>query len=468
LNEEVGPSAEDGSRHHAMSSLTVRSTRVVLPDGTRPSAIVVQDGRIDAVRNHDDARGGETLDVGDLVVLPGLVDTHVHCNEPGRTDWEGFATATRAAAAGGVTTIVDMPLNSVPATTTLHGLAAKRQTAEGQCHVDVGFWGGLVPGNAGELEGLARRGVLGFKCFLSPSGVEEFEHVTEADLHAALPILARLGLPLLVHAELPAALRPVDAVAEPRAYGTWLASRPPEAEHAAIDLLLRLAREYHARIHIVHLAAADAVAATHAARAAGVPITVETCPHYLSFAAERIPDGATAFKCAPPIREGRHQDALWQALADGDIDLVASDHSPSPPAMKRLEDGNFITAWGGVASLQLGLSAVWTGAAARGVGIEPVVRWMSTAPAVLAGLTGRKGAIAPGCDADLLVFDPDAEWVVEPDRLEHRHPVTPYAGLRLRGRVRTTLLRGDVVFDGARFGSPRGAFLRSSDSAPPQ
>jgi allantoinase len=442
-----------------MGDVSVRSRRVVLPDGVRAASIVIRDGRIVSIGGYDDPRSAADVDAGDLMVLPGLVDTHVHCNEPGRTDWEGFATATRAAAAGGVTTIVDMPLNSVPSTTTLHGLAAKRQAAEGQCHVDVGFWGGVVPGNAGELEGLARRGVLGFKCFLSPSGVDEFEHVAEADLRAALPILARLELPLLVHAELPAALRSIDAVASPRAYGTWLASRPPEAEQAAIDLLVRLAREYHARIHVVHLAAADAVRAIHAARSAGVPISAETCPHYLSFAAERIPDGATAFKCAPPIREGRHQDGLWQALADGDVDLVASDHSPSPPAMKRLEEGDFTTAWGGIASLQLGLSAVWTGAAARGIGIEAVVRWMCSAPAGLAGLTGRKGAIAPGCDADLVVFDPDAEWIVEPDRLEHRHPVTPYAGLRLRGRVRTTMLRGDVVFDEGRFSAPRGALV---------
>jgi allantoinase len=449
-----------------MGEASVRSRRVVLPGGVGAASVVMREGRIASIGGYDDPPPADDIDAGDLMLLPGLVDTHVHCNEPGRTEWEGFATATRAAAAGGVTTIVDMPLNSVPATTTLHGLAAKRQAAEGRCHVDMGFWGGVVPGNAGELEGLARRGVLGFKCFLSPSGVEEFPHVAEADLHAALPILVRLDLPLLVHAELPAALRPIETGADPRAYATWLASRPPEAEHDAIDLLIRLAREYHARIHVVHLAAAGAIGAIHGARAAGVPITAETCPHYLSFAAERIPDGATAFKCAPPIREGRHQDGLWQALADGDIDLVASDHSPSPPAMKRLEDGDFAGAWGGIASLQLGLSAVWTGAAARGIGIEPVARWMSAAPAALAGLAGRKGAIAPGCDADLVVFDPDAEWVVEPARLEHRHAVTPYASLRLRGRVRTTILQGVVVFDGVQFCPPRGALLRRTDSEP--
>jgi allantoinase len=442
-----------------MSTLIVRSTRVALPHGPQPAVVVVRDGRIDVVRDYDDTGGGDTLDAGDLLVLPGLVDTHVHCNEPGRTDWEGFATATRAAAAGGVTTLVDMPLNSVPATTTLHGLAVKRQAAEGQCHVDLGFWGGVVPGNAGELEGLARRGVRGFKCFLAPSGVEEFDHVSEDDLEAALTILARLDLPLLAHAELPAGLVPVDGAADPRRHATWLASRPPEAEHAAIDLLIRLARRYNARIHIVHLASADALPAIRAARAAGVRITVETCPHYLSFAAEEIPDGATTFKCAPPLRERRHQAALWQALAGGAIDLLATDHSPAPPAMKRLEDGDFVAAWGGIASLQLGLSAIWTGASARGIGIDLVARCMSEAPAALAGLAGRKGAIAPGHDADLVLFDLDAEWTIDPARLEHRHPVTPYAGMRLRGRVRTTLLRGEVVYDDGRFAPPSGRLL---------
>ena len=442
-----------------MSTLTVKSARVVLPSGTGPAAIVVRDGRIAAIERYDHAPEGRVLDAGGQVVLPGLVDTHVHCNEPGRTEWEGFATATRAAAAGGVTTVIDMPLNSIPATITLHGLAAKREAAGGQCHVDVGFWGGVVPGNAGELEGLARRGVRGFKCFLSPSGVEEFEHVTEADLQAALPILAHLDLPLLVHAELPSALVPVPDGADPRHYGTWLASRPPAAEQAAIELLVRLARAHGARIHIVHLASADPLPLLRRARAEGLPLTVETCPHYLSFAAERIPDGAPAFKCAPPIREQRHQDALWQALAAADIDLVASDHSPAPPATKRLATGDVLSAWGGIASLQLGLSAVWTGAASRGVTLDQVARWMSSAPAALAGLTGRKGAIAVGCDADLVLFGPDDTWTVDPPRLAHRHPVTPYAGMRLRGRVRATLLRGEVIYEEGRFTPPAGHLL---------
>jgi allantoinase len=448
-----------------MPTLIVRSERVVLPDGVRASTIVVDGGRIAAIGPHGDRPAGvPVIDAGELVVLPGLVDTHVHINDPGRADWEGFETATRAAAAGGVTTLVDMPLNSIPSTTTPSALAAKRGAAEGHCHVDVGFWGGVVPGNSASLEPLARAGVLGFKCFLSPSGVDEFEHVSEPDLREALPILARLRLPLLVHAELPARLREPDSSHDPRRYSTWLESRPAESEHAAIDLLVRLGREYGAPIHVVHLASADGVAVLGPARAAGLQLTVETCPHYLTFAAEEIADGATALKCAPPIRNRDHRERLWQALAAGQIDLVATDHSPAPPALKHLDDGNFIRAWGGIASLQLGLAAVWTGAAARGIRFERLAQWMSAGPATLAGLAQRKGAIAPGRDADLVIWDPDAESVVDAATLYHRHRVTPYAGLDLRGRVQTTLVRGARVFDEGRFaGRPHGMLLESGD-----
>jgi allantoinase len=444
-----------------MAALTVRSERVVFPDGVRPASILVQDGRVAAIAAYQERPANvRALDAGELVVLPGLVDTHVHINDPGRAEWEGFESGTRAAAAGGATTVVDMPLNSIPATTTVDALESKLRAAERRCHVDVGFWGGVVPGNAGELEPLARRGVLGFKCFLSPSGVDEFEHVTERDLREALPILERLRLPLLVHAELPSLLRDPDPLGNPRQYRTWLASRPMEAEHAAIDLLIRLAREYGARIHIVHLASAGALASLRAARGAGIPITVETCPHYLSFAADDVADGATSFKCAPPIRERAHRETLWQALADRHIDLVVSDHSPAPPALKRLEDGDFIRAWGGVASVQVALAAVWTGASARGIPLERAMQWMAQAPAELAGLHQTKGAIAVGRDADLVIWDPDAESIVDPATLFHRHPVTPYAGMRLRGRVRTTVLRGEVVFDDGSFAeTPRGRQL---------
>jgi allantoinase len=423
----------------------------------------VSDGVIARVGDYDDVpRGASTIDAGDLVVLPGLVDTHVHINDPGRSDWEGFEHATRAAAAGGVTTLVDMPLNSVPPTTSLAGFEAKLLAADGRCHVDVGFWGGVVPGNADALEPLAARGALGFKCFLSPSGVDEFPHVNEADLRAALPVVARLGLPLLAHAELPARLREPGSPRDPRDYRTWLESRPAESETAAIDLLIQLAAEYGAHVHIVHLASADALSRLSAAREKGVRVTVETCPHYLSFAAEEIAKGATPFKCAPPIRERAHRERLWDGLASGRIDLIATDHSPAPAVLKHVGDGDFLRAWGGIASLQLGLSAVWTGASARLLPFDRIAAWMAAAPARLAGLARSKGAIETGLDADLVLWDPEAESAVDPSSLQHRHPVTPYAGMRLRGRVRTTLVRGDVVFDDGRFAdTPRGRVLPS-------
>jgi allantoinase len=440
--------------------LTLRSTRVVFPDGMRPGAIHVDAGRIIGIGAHDEATASATqIDAGDLVIAPGLVDTHVHVNEPGRTHWEGFASATRAAAAGGVTTLVDMPLNSIPATTSLKALEAKLGSASGQCSVDVAFWGGVVPGNTADLEPLARAGVRGFKCFLAPSGVDEFEHVTERDLRDAMPVLARLQLPLLAHAELPALLRTPDARSDPRDHRTWLESRPAESEHAAIDVLIRCARQFDVPVHIVHLAAASALPMLAAARANGVRVTVETCPHYLTFAAEDIPRGATAFKCAPPLRERDHRERLWQGLLDRDIDLVATDHSPAPPDIKDLDEGDFVRAWGGIASLQLGLAVVWTGARARGATIAQVSRWLATAPAQLAGLDG-KGAIAQGKDADLIIWDPDETFAVDPAALHHRHAVTPYGGMRLYGRVHTTLVRGDVVFDRGTFpGTENGRVL---------
>lgn len=431
-----------------MKPLLLRAERVVFPAGLRAASILVQDGRIVEISDYGSHRAGvPEINAGPMVVLPGLVDTHVHINDPGRADWEGFEHATRAAAAGGVTTLVDMPLNSIPATTTVEGLQAKLRAASGRCHVDVGFWGGVVPGNAGAIEPLAETGVLGFKCFLAPSGVDEFPHVTEADLRKALPILAKVGLPLLAHAELPERLRDPVPGDDVREYRTWLDCRPPDSEHAAIDLLVALAREHGARLHIVHLASADALPSLGLARTAGLPVTVETCPHYLTFAAENIPPGATAFKCAPPIRAARHRERLWQALAAGEIDLVATDHSPAPPALKHFDDGDFLRAWGGIASLQIGLSAVWTAAAERGLPFERVVRWMAEAPALLAGLESRKGSIAAGRDADFVLWDPDGEDRIEAARLHHRHPVTPYAGMTLRGRVCRTILRGETVFE---------------------
>lgn len=444
-----------------MSDVIICAERMVLPSGTQPAAVRVRDGRILAVGAYRDRPPAvPVVDAGRLTVMPGLVDTHVHLNDPGRAEWEGFDTGTRAAAAGGVTTVVDMPLNSVPSTIGVEGFDAKLRAADGRSAVDVGFWGGVVPGNGEALEPLAARGVLGFKCFLSPSGVDEFGHVTEADLRLALPILAGLGLPLLVHAELPSALLAIDPSSDPREYRTWLASRPPAGEQAAIDLLIRLAQEYHVRIHVVHLASADALGSLRAARGGGAAVSVETCPHYLTFDAEGILPGATAFKCAPPIRECRHREALWAALAAGDIDLIATDHSPAPPAMKSLDAGDFAAAWGGIASLQLGLAAVWTGAHARGLSLDQVAIWLAAAPARLAGLDARKGAIEPGRDADFVFFDPDATAAVDPTTLLHRHPVTPYTGMILKGRVHRTILRGEVIFDEGAFpDAPTGQAL---------
>lgn len=425
----------------------IRSTRVVLPSGVQPATVYVRDTRIDRVVMNEPAHlqppTSDIHDVGDLVVMPGIVDTHVHVNEPGRTEWEGFETATAAAAAGGITTIVDMPLNSVPATTRLWALEAKQYAAR-HAPVEVLFWGGVVPGNAGDLDALADNGVPGFKCFLTPSGVEEFGSVEESDLRLALPTLQRRGRPLLVHAEWPASLKPIPAAANTRVYATWLESRPARAEVDAITLLIDLCRVFRAHIHIVHLSAAEALPMLRAAREEGLPLTVETCPHYLTFCAEEIPDEATLFKCAPPIRGRDNRDALWRALVDGDIDLIATDHSPCPPALKG--DGDFLRAWGGIAALELSLPAVWTGASARGVALERVARWLSLAPARLAGLEGRKGSIAAGKDADLVVWDPEAEFVVDERRLHQRHKRTPYAGLTLRGRVMETHARGRVVY----------------------
>lgn len=448
-----------------MPELVVRGHRVVTPAGLQPSAIHIRAGRIAALGRYDEIPSGVPVyEAGQSVVMPGLVDTHVHINEPGRTEWEGFDTATRAAAAGGVTTLIEMPLNSIPATTTRAALEAKIEAARGRCWVDVGFWGGVVPGNAAELRPLYEGGAFGFKCFLVPSGVPEFVHVTEADLRAALPQLASLGAVLLAHSELPA---PIEAAAvgvrstDPRRYATWLASRPREAENQAIALLIRLSREFGARIHIVHLSSSDALPLLRQARQDGLLVSVETCHHYLSFAAAEIGNGATEFKCAPPIREQENQEPLWAALGDGLIDFVVTDHSPCPPAVKCGDSGDFLRAWGGISSLQLSLPALWTQARRRGIGFERIAEWLCRGPARLASLDTRKGQIAVGYDADLVVWDPEAGFEVKPEELHHRHKLTPYCGRTLYGKVEATFLRGKKIYERGCFSdSPRGALLR--------
>jgi allantoinase len=423
--------------------LVVRSRRAVLPEGTRAAAVAVTGPAIAAIAGYaEPLDAASDVDLGDLALLPGLVDTHVHVNEPGRTEWEGFATATRAAAAGGVTTICDMPLNSLPPTVSVAALADKRAAAAGQCSVDVAFWGGAVPDNHDALWPLHQAGVTGFKCFLIDSGVPEFPPLEAADLRSVLGALAAMDALLIVHAEDPAEVK----AASGRDFGSFVASRPPVAERRAIEKVIGAAAATGARAHIVHLSAAECVAMIAGAKAAGIRLTAETCPHYLYFAAEQVPDGATEFKCCPPIRDAVNREALWRGLEAGVIDCVVSDHSPCPPALKAIDSGDFGAAWGGIASLQLSLSVVWTVARQRGRTLDDVARWMSAGPARLADLPA-KGRLAVGSDADLVAFDPDETNVVDAARLLHRHPVTPYAGRTLTGRVRQTWLRGTALLD---------------------
>jgi allantoinase len=441
------------------------SRRVVTPEGIRPAAVLVEGERITAVvavgRVPAEA---QVRDFGEAAILPGLVDSHVHINEPGRTEWEGFETATRAAAAGGYTMLVDMPLNCLPATTSVGALEAKRSAARGKCRVDWAAWGGVVSDNQARIEALAAAGVRGFKCFLVHPGIDGFTMVTEQELRAALPHVARTKLPLLVHAELPG---PVDAAtatladADWKSYSTYLKSRPDEAELSAIRLMLALCKEFKFKLHIVHLATCHALPMLGAARAQGLPVTVETCPHYLHFAGETIGDGATLCKCAPPIRSRENREQLWQALKEGLIDFVVTDHSPCPPAMKRLEEGSFKTAWGGIASLSVALPVMWTEASARGFTLVEIARWMAEGPARLAGYDARKGRIAAGYDGDFAVFDPDAEFVVTKERLHYRHAISPYLGEKLRGVVKATYMRGRAIYADGKFpGEPLGREYR--------
>jgi allantoinase len=443
----------------------IRSKRVVTPEGVRAATLRIRDGVIESITAYNDFPASKnSYDAGDSVVMPGLVDTHVHIDEPGRTDWEGFHTATRAAAAGGVTTLIDMPLNSIPATTTAAAHEAKREAARGKCHVNVGFWGGVVPGNAGDLRALHGAGVFGFKCFLVPSGVDDFVNVTEGDLRAALPILAELNAPLMVHAELPGPIEKANrklAKSNPAKYKTWQLSRPPSAETKAIQLMIGLAREFGARVHIVHLSSELSLPLIRRAKKEGLPITAETCPHYLFFNAGSIKNGRTEFKCAPPIRDLESQKKLWAALEKNIIDSIVSDHAPSPPSLKCPDTGDFLKAWGGIASLQLGLPAVWTKMRARKYPLANLARWMCNGPARLAGLEKYKGAITVGYDADIVVWNPEKRFVVRAKMLHHRHKLTPYMNESLHGVVEATFLRGEMIYERGRFlGNPQGALLQ--------
>ncbi len=437
----------------------LRSLRVITAAGEvpRPATLVIRDGKIASIESHgnSDALLGlapqNIFDSGNHVIMPGIVEAHAHINEPGRTEWEGFETATSAAAAGGITTVIDMPLNSIPPTTTLAGFQAKKDAANGRCQIDYGMWGGVIPGNANEFESMVRAGVLGFKAFTCHSGVDEFPMATRADLERAMPVLADLGVPLLVHAELESACASNHGMAAAqlgttRQYRDYLASRPQAWEVAAIRMVVELARKYGTRVHIVHLSAADALDEIARAKDSGVKLTVETCPHYLTISSEEIADGATWFKCAPPIREASNQRKLWGALKSGLIDCVVSDHSPCTPKLKLMEEGDFGHAWGGISGLQFSLSTVWTEARRTGHQITDLVAWMSERTARLGGLHHRKGALIPGHDADIVIWDPEAEFTLTKELIRHRHKITPYEGKTLTGVVESTYVRGQLVY----------------------
>lgn len=434
-----------------MIDRAIRGRRILTEGGFRPGAVLIRGEKIEDVVGPDEIPAGtQTRECGDLAVIPALVDTHVHVNEPGHTEWEGFATATAAAAAGGIGTIVDMPLNCLPVTTSRAALQTKLAAIAGTLSVDAAFWGGLVPGNRAELEPLAEAGVVGFKCFLTHSGLDEFPNVTREDLDGAMPILRDLGVPLIVHAE----LDPCEiAAGDPGLYATYLATRPGEMELRAVRLLIELCRKHRARTHIVHLSCADALEDIARAKDEGLPLTVETCPHYLTFAAEEIAVGATSFKCAPPIRSAENRERLWEGLGRGVIDFVVSDHSPCTPELKKLESGDFMGAWGGVAGLQFVLPALWSGAKRRGYGLEDVLRWSAEKTAAFVGLP--KGRLEKGRDADVVVLDDAEIFDVAPEGVRHRHRVTPYLGQRLQGVVAACYLRGTLIEENGRPASAR-------------
>ncbi|XP_071806072.1 allantoinase, mitochondrial-like [Asterias amurensis] len=449
-----------------MATVRIKSKRVLLGDngGIGPGVLEITNGKITSIiegENYNGSWDSQTdIDAGAHLVMPGIVDSHVHVNEPGRTEWEGYETATRAAAAGGITTIVDMPLNCIPSTISLDAFNTKLDYAAKMAAVDVAFWGGVVPGNQLELKPMIAAGISGFKCFLIHSGVEEFPHVSEADLHKAMKELQGTDSVLLFHAEVETQLDPEDTQSSPTAYQTFLNSRPKAMENGAIELVAKLCLQYRVPCHIVHLSSAEALPIILDARKQGAPITVETCHHYLSLDAETVPSGATQFKCCPPIREKENQEKLWQAVINGDIDLIVSDHSPCTADLKLTKEGDFMKAWGGISSLQFGLSLFWTGARSRGLHIHEIVHLMCERTAQLAGLSDRKGQLKVGMDGDVVIWDPESEFKVTRDKIEHRNKLTPYEGMILKGVVHKTIVRGQVVYDsGVHSKTPLGKLL---------
>lgn len=440
-----------------MFDLAISGKNICTPDGITAGVVLVKDGAIADVVTRLPADASNTvIDIGEKILMPGIIDPHVHLNEPGRTAWEGFATGTRSAAAGGITTLVEMPLNASPVTTTAAAFDKKAAAAEGQLQVNCGFWGGLIPGNEADIEMLIDKGVLGFKAFLTHSGIDEFPNVTAHDLHKAMPVIARHNLPLLVHCELTTSNKQLPTGNEKtandeRSYQHYLSSRPAAWEDEAIALMIQLCEQYQCRVHIVHLSSANSIEQIKAAKQKELPLTVETAQHYLYFNAEEIPDAQTAFKCAPPIREKENNEHLWRALQEGIIDFVATDHSPAPPDMKEIESGNLMKAWGGIASLQLALPVLWTAARKRNIPVTAMAKWLCEKPAILPGLHTTKGKIAKGFDADLVVWDPDKQFCVTEELLHHKHKMTPYLNQALYGVVTHTWLGGQLIFEQGTF-----------------
>ena len=428
-----------------MSKTIIKSNRIITPSGIRPGYIIINDGVIeDVVEQLSSVSEVTVTDAGNAVVMAGIIDPHVHINEPGRTDWEGFDTATRAAIAGGITTVVDMPLNCTPVTTTAEAFNQKIAATKNQLHTNVGFWGGVVPGNENEIEGLIECGVLGFKAFLTHSGIDDFANVIEADLVKVMPIIARHGLPLLVHCELTDSINRVNH--NNRSYANYLATRPAFWEDDAIALMIRLCEQFNCRVHIVHVSSASSIIQIEQAKQKGLPLTAETAQHYLYFCAEEIKDGQTQFKCAPPIRNKANNNQLWKALQNGILNFVATDHSPATPDLKEITSGNFLKAWGGIASLQIALPVLWTAAKQRNIGVEHIAKWLSENPAKLIGLEHKKGRIEKGYDADLVIWNPDESFTVTEQMILHKHKITPYLGEQLYGTVHSTYLGGMVVY----------------------
>jgi len=437
------------------NDFALTSRRVIVGSEVRPATLIIRGGMIDeVVPGSLEKHELPVEDVGDLIVMPGLVDTHVHINEPGRTEWEGFDSATRSAAAGGITSVVDMPLNSTPVTTSADALARKIDSIAGKLWIDCGFWGGVIPSSLGDLEELVEAGVLGVKSFTIDSGLDDFPPIGETHIRHAIRILDGYRVPYLIHAELNRSDRKLPIIGT--SYRSFLESRPCQWENDAIAMLIRLCQEARneeidAHIHIVHLSSADALVPIAEAKAGGLSMTAETCPHYLTLCAEDIPDGKPLFKCCPPIRGKENQERLWKGLLDHVVDFIVSDHSPCSPELRRLDTGDIEQAWGGISSLQFGLSIIWAEAQQRGVDLIQVIDWMSTRPAQFAGLGDRKGRLAPGYDADLVVFDEGGSYCIKPEAIKYRHKVTPYEGRLVQGVVKATYVRGQKVYSGGKF-----------------